>query len=123
MKIFKRIAAGLVAVATIASLSVSAFADKWSINYINGAPSSISNQVVRREYIGLSKSAAVYVSCYVNLGDIKLTTDGFNPNLKSMYIYGPTQYHYSCVNPNTLGCWVEICAVGNRVTANGYIIS
>ena len=47
---FKRIAATVIAVATMAVTSVSAFADgkseDWSIDYITGAPSSVSTQIV-----------------------------------------------------------------------------
>lgn len=47
----QRIAAAVIAVATMATTSVSAFADdykcrSWSINYTSGAPSSVSTQIV-----------------------------------------------------------------------------
>ena len=53
MRIFKRIAAGLIAAVTMAVTGVTAFAGSWTINYTYGAPSSVSNQFVRREYDGV----------------------------------------------------------------------
>lgn len=121
MRIFKRITAALIAVATMASMSVSAFAENWEINYIQGAPSSVSNQFVRREYIGLSSTAYVFINCNVTTGTVELKTTGFNPNTNSLMIYAPRDYSDFLEKPNPLGCSVEFWARESRVVANGRI--
>ncbi len=119
---FKKVLAGAVAVATMASLSIPVFADNWEINYTQGAPSSISNQVVRREYVGLPSETNVYVNCNVTVGSVVLKTTGFNPNENSVVFYAPCDSNRCLKKPNPLGCSVELIAADTRVVANGYII-
>ncbi len=117
---FKRIAATVIAVATMAVTSVSAFADNWEINYIQGAPSSVSNQFVRREYIGLPSTSDVFITCNVTTGSVALKTTGFNPDFNST-IYAPRKYSEFLEEPNPLGCSVEFWAKESRVVASGII--
>jgi len=120
MRLFKKITAGLIAVATMASLSVSVFADSWRIDYTRGAPSSVSNQFVRREYIGLPSTSDVFITCNVTTGSVALKTTGFNPDFNST-IYASRKYSEFLEEPNPLGCSVEFWAKESRVVASGII--
>ncbi len=117
---FKRIAAGVIAVAAMAVTSVSASADSWKIDYTYGAPSSVSNQFVRREFVGLSSTVSVYVSCKVKTGSVALETKGFNADYNTI-TYASNEYYDFLRNPNPLGCTVEFWARESRVVADGII--
>lgn len=118
----KKITAGLVAIATMASLSIPAFAESWSINYAFGAPSSVSTQFVRKEYVGLLPDTHVYLSCHVTTGSVKLSTEGFNPNENDTVFY-PSSGNLSktLIEPDYSGCSVTLRANEKRVVADGYI--
>lgn len=122
MNKFKTITAGAIATITMLTASISASAsDIWSIDYTSGAPSSVSNQFVRKEYSGLSSTTTVYVRANVTLGSVALDTTGFNPNASSVVFSAPYDGLYDLDNPNPAGCSVKISANENRVVADGYI--
>ncbi len=121
MRIFKRISAGLIAAVTMAVTGVTAFAGSWTINYTYGAPSSVSNQFVRREYVGLSEDDMVYVSCRVDTGSVALNTTGFNPDANSMIFYQSTDSKSMLLKNPQSDVTIEFGANENRVVASGYI--
>ena len=76
MKKFKRIAAGVLAAATMAATGVTAFAikgngttDNWNINYISGAPSSVSNQICDCELYFFSRGYQSTCNNFDGYGD------------------------------------------------------
>ncbi len=122
MKIFKRIAAGLVAVATIASLSVSAFADEWSINYTYGAPSSVSTQFVKKTYIGFSgKFVSVDVYSVNKGGLVEVIGKDFSPYGSLFFEHRSYTQNCKFFHPGNEPT-VEIWARANRVIANGQVL-
>lgn len=121
MTMFKRIAAGVVAVATMVSISASTYAEAWQINYIKGAPSSVSTQFVKKEFIGLLPTTNVYVSCKVTTGSVELSTTGFNPNPNSTIFYPSLTKYETLREPDYAGCSVTLRANDNRVVADGTI--
>lgn len=126
---FKRIAATVIAVATMAVTSVSASADNdkcksWSINYIYGAPSSVSNQFVER-------------TLYYYSGGYQTTCnnfDGGGDGYIGVYVGGTERWMITGIGtvPRN-GCRLsyddsdkgivtfKIKAIGNRVTGSGTI--
>lgn len=123
MRIFKRIAAALIAAATMASMSVSAFAENWSINYIKGAPSSVSTQFVRKTYQGFT-GQFVSIDCYsVNQGGkIEVIGIGFSPYGNMFFEHSTTTQNCKFYNPSSVECTVEIWARADRVIADGNIL-
>lgn len=126
----KRIAAAVIAVATMATTSISAFAgdgksEDWAINYTSGAPSSVSTQLVDR-------------TLYYYAGGYQTTCNSFNgggDGYIGVYVGGtqrwmitgtgtvpPNGYKVSssdCVNDKVT---FRIRAVnGNRVVGSGTI--
>lgn len=74
---FKRIAAAMIAVATMATTSVLAFAgdgksEDWAIDYTSGAPSSVSTQFVDR-------------TLYYYTGGYQTTCNSFNGGRRWLY--------------------------------------
>ena len=122
MNKFKTITAGVLATITMLTSSISALAlDRWSIDYTYGAPSSVSNQFVRKEYSGLSSTTYVYVRVNATLGSVALDTTGFNPNASSVIFSAPYNGLYDLDHPNPAGCSVKFSANENRVVADGYV--
>lgn len=118
---FKRKLASVIAAVAMAFTSVSAFADSWEINYIQGAPTSISNYSVMREYRGLNSDNFIYVHANVTTGSVALDATGFNPEANTLYFYAPVDDGVNLINPNPNGCSIKIYANENRVVANGFI--
>lgn len=123
MRIFKRIAAGLIAAATMASLSISAFAESWSIDYTRGAPSSVSTQFVRKTQLGFTGSF-VSIDCYSvsKGGKIEVIGTGFDPYGSAFFEQGSTTRSCKFYKPSPVECTVEIWARTDRVVANGQIL-
>ncbi|MBD5130048.1 MAG: hypothetical protein HDT43_09000 [Ruminococcaceae bacterium] len=130
MKKFKRIAAGVIAVATMAATGVSAFADdyksrSWAVDYIKGAPSSVSTQLVDRVlyyYAGGYQSTCKkfdgggdgYIGVYVSGTERwKITGEGTVPN---------NGYRGVSISDSVDGLVTfRIKADGNRVIGSGTI--
>lgn len=130
MTMGKKIAASVIAAATMAITSVSAFAwdgkkEEWSINYIFGGPSSVSTQYVDR-------------TLYYYAGGYQTTCDGFDGGGDGhigVYINGterwqitgkgkqPSNGPYFVNNSDVSNGMVtfRIKAVGTRVSGNGSI--
>ncbi len=120
MKNIKRIAACMIAVVTMANANITAYAESWDIDYTQGAPSDISNQLVRKSYEGYS-GTIVYVSCSSlnSGGKVELTTSGFSPEITAMFTEPES---VDLKNPSPVRITIALRARANRVVASGYII-
>lgn len=132
MTIFKKILAGITAAATMVSVGTTIFADdsdfrkSWSVNYIKGAPSSISKQI-DEQYLFYYK------------GGYQTTCTSFNGNgdgYVSVQINYKQKWMITGTGTVPIGGWCNIeesdsdqlgrvyfhiTAVGNRVKAGGTI--
>lgn len=117
---FKRIAACMIVVVTMASANITAYAESWSIDYTKGAPSDISNQLERKSYEGHSGST-VFVSCNSlnSGGKVELTTSGFSPEITAMFTEPES---VDLRNPSPLRVTITLRARADRVVASGHII-
>lgn len=123
MSKFKKIAACLIAAVTMASISISAIAESWTIDYIYGAPSDVSkNQFVRITHSSNTmKWAGVYVEYINSGGKVELKTTGFNPNADSVtFTASAAPYFYILDNPD-VDVSIELWARANRVVSNGWV--
>lgn len=119
---FKRIAAGVIAAATMVVTGVTATAETWKIDYTFGAPSSVSNQFVKFTHSSHTLNWAM-VSCdYVNAGGVvELTSTGFNPNANSVtFTSNPEPLYFDLRNPYR-EVTIELWARADRVIANGFV--
>ncbi len=133
MAVFKKILASTLALAAIAAAGTTAaatlaadneldYCKSWSVNYTYGAPSSVSTQFARRELSTYGKGYQTTTTSFDGNGDGYVSVRVGDRQYWMITGIGRVPYN-GCRVPGNGSDTItfDIWAVGNRVTANGYI--
>lgn len=130
MAVFKKILASTLALAAIAAAGTTAAADSvdtpsackpWSVNYTYGAPSYISSQMARCKLYTYGGGYQTITTSFDGGGDGYVSVRVGDTQYWMITGRGTVPYN-GCqipINGNTIT--FDLWAVGNRVTAGGYI--